>query len=230
MRKYSRIYTDRGIDVVALLTKPAHVYKPISNGRATVSKIADALMSPDGGAGRPLLVHGFSAGGFLYGNLLCDLGQRGDEGVALVERIRGLVFDSPVDLNGVPFGLSRAVMNAEGTLPQRLIQGALEAYLSPNGPVRQYYQEASDAMHGSGFGGFSSPLPLPSLFLYSDADTVTRTADIQTVMREWTEAGASIDEVTFDGTKHVMHLQSFPDRYEEAVARLLGECGLLAGK
>ena len=122
LRKYSSLYTSRGIDVVALHTKPAHVYRPISKGRQTMAEIVDCLTSPDGGAGRPLLIHGFSAGGFMYGNLLCELGSRGEAGADFIRRIKGLAFDSPVDLNGVPFGLSRAITGKEGSLTQRTIQ------------------------------------------------------------------------------------------------------------
>ena len=92
------------------------------------------------------MVQGFSAGAFMYGNLLTELGRRGAEGADFAARIKGSVWDSPVDASGVPFGLSRAIMDggvagrSEGTVGQRLLQSALEAYLSPSGPMRQYYQ------------------------------------------------------------------------------------------
>ena len=67
----------------------------------------------------------------------------------------------------------------------------------------------------------SSPLAVPSTFIYSDADTVTNTADILTVCDEWRAAGSSVEQVEFEGTKHVMHLPADPARYEAAIDRLL---------
>ena len=223
MRKYTSLYTQRGVDVVAMLLRPEHVYRPVSQGRQATEQVVDALTAADT-IERPLLIQGFSAGAYMYGNLLTTLDARGAAGVAFTQRIKGFVFDSPVDLDGVPFGLSRAMFgnDSEGTVRQQMVQKLLELYLSPSLPMRQYYQASSDAMHGKDFSaGFSSPLPVPSTFLYSDADTVTVSDDIRAVTGKWRARGSDVEEVTFDGTKHVMHLQSYPDEYEAAVAGLI---------
>jgi len=161
----------------------------------------------------------------MYGSLLVELGSRGREGAALAERIKGFIFDSPVDLAGVPFGLSRAVVGAEGNAPQRLLEAGLALYLSEGLPMRQHYQASSDAMHGTRFSeaGFSSPLALPSAFIYSDADTVTNSDDIRVVCDKWRAAGCDMEEALFDGTAHVSHLPSAPDKYEGAVARVIAK-------
>lgn len=227
LRKYASLYTRRGVDVIALMLKPAHVALPVSRGRAAVSAIADALSQADT-CSRPLIIQGFSAGAYMYGNLLIELDARGAAGLSLSQRIRGCVWDSPVDLDGVPFGLSRAVMDgskpgsSEGSISQRLLQATLEAYLHPAGPMRQYYQASSDAMHGKAFAaGFSSPLAVPSAFIYSEADTVTRREDIETVCGEWRAAGSDVEVVAFEGTKHVMHMLADPARYDAVIGRVL---------
>ena len=223
MRKYTQIYNDHGVDVIAVLLKPHHVYQPVSKGLHTTEHIIDALTAPDT-IDRPVLIQGFSAGAYMYGNLLTALDARGDAGLAFTKRIKGFVFDSPVDIDGVPFGLSRAIFgnDSEGTLKQRAVQALLETYLSPSLPMRQYYQASSDAMHGETFSsGFSSPLAVPSAFLFSDEDSVTVTADIRTVMDKWRAVGSDVEEVVFEGTKHVMHLQGFPAKYERAVANVV---------
>lgn len=227
LRKYASLYTRRGVDVIALMLRPAHVAMPVSRARAACSGIVDAL-SQDDTSSRPLIIHGFSAGAYMYGNLLLELDARGAAGLALSQRICGCVWDSPVDLDGVPFGLSRAVMDgskpgsSEGSVSQRLLQATLEAYLHPSGPMREYYQASSDAMHGKTFAaGFSSPLAVPSAFIYSEADTVTRVQDIETVCSEWRAAGSDVEVAVFEGTKHVMHMLADPARYEAVVGRVL---------
>jgi len=226
IRKYGDLYTTRGIDVIALRLRPVHVALPVSRGRATMAAIADCLGAADNRE-RPIMIHGFSAGAYMYGNLLEELDSRGSAGLDIAQRIRGCVWDSPVDIDGVPFGLSRAVTDAtgssEGSLAQRLLQATLESYLSPRGPMRQYYQASSDAMHGKTFehAGFTSPFAVPSSFIYSEADTVTRAADIRRVSDEWRAAGSDVETVVYEGTKHVSHLPADPARYEAAVARVI---------
>lgn len=223
MRKYATLYTTRGVDVVAVLLKPEHVYMPVTYGRATTEKIVDALSTAEA-IERPIMIQGFSAGAYMYGNLLSTLDARGSDGVAFTKRIRGFCFDSPVDLDGVPFGLSRAMLgnSSEGTPPQIFIQMLLAAYLSPNLPMRQYYQASSDAMHGKEFAaGFTSPFAVPSAFLYSAADSVTVPADIQRVCDKWRAAGSDVEQVEFDGSAHVSHLLQDPQRYEAVVAGVI---------
>ena len=234
MRKYTSLYTNRGLDAIALLLRPAHVALPVSRGRAAVRTIVEAL-SHDDTAQRPVIIQGFSAGAYMFGNLLVELDARGAAGVALSKRIRGCVWDSPVDLDGVPFGLSRAVLDgskpgsSEGSMGQRVLQATLEAYLHPAGPMRQYYQASSDAMHGKTFAaGFSSPLAVPSAFIYSESDTVTRVDDIETVCDKWRAAGSDVEAVAFEGTKHVMHMLADPERYDELVARVLHKAQLVS--
>ena len=230
IRKYASLYTNRGIDVVAVLVKPEHVYRPVSHGLATAERLVEILSSSDN-TQRNVLIHGFSAGAYMYGNLLTACNARGDAGVAFTQRIKGFVFDSPVDINGVPFGLSRAIfgIDSEGTVRQRMVQIALETFLSERLPMRKYYQASSDAMHGHEFSaGFSSPLAVPSTFLYSESDSVTVSKDIQTVSHKWKACGSEVEEIMFEGTKHVMHMQRYPEEYEAAVANVVfkafGEC------
>jgi hypothetical protein len=195
LRKYTTLYTKRGVDVLAVMLKPEHVYKPVSLGRRTTETIVDALTAANT-IERPLLIQGFSAGAYMYGNLLTTLDARGSAGLAFTKRIKGFIFDSPVDIDGVPFGLSRAIFGneSEGTIRQRLVEAVLATCLSPRLPMRQYYQASSDAMHGKTFAaGFSSPIPVPAAFLYSDADSVTISKDIRAVTGKWRAVGADVE-------------------------------------
>lgn len=221
LRKYTSLYTSRGIDVLALLSTPAHVAMPLARGRASAGRIAEALGS-SGNEARPLLVHGFSVGAYMYGNLLIELGLRGGAGAAVAHRIRGLAFDSAVDYNGVPFGLSRAIAGAEGTLLQRSVHAGLDLFLSPALPFRQHLVASSVAMHGTRLGEFSSPLRVPSTFLYGPDDSVTDCQQLEAFCREWRAAGVEpVEEVVLPGSPHVSHLSAHPEAYDAAIGRLV---------
>ena len=76
-------------------------------------------------------------------------------------------------------------------------------------------------MHGKTFAAGFSSLAVPSAFIYSEADTVTRVQDIETVCSEWRAAGSDVEVAVFEGTKHVMHMLADPARYEAVAWRVL---------
>ena len=244
-RKYAQIYQANGFDVVALLSRPKHVVFPVARGRGTAKRLLSALRSPEG-RDRPVVVAGFSVGAYMFGNFLLELdalATRGTSGLrstgelavgaartgaelrAAAEdarqvggRFRGAIFDSPVDFTGIPFGLSRAVTNSEGTAAQRALEFAINAYLY--GPLYGFttvhYKASSDIFK-------RNYLSLPSLWLFSDGDTVSTPGEIRAVSARWsTPDGAAPEEVEFEGTPHVQHLPGHTAAYTDAVTRALG--------
>lgn len=76
----------------------------------------------------------------------------------------GQVFDSPVDMEGVPAGFANILV--KNRLGQLALKSSLEAYLKlMAGPVTSHYIRSSAAFH-------ANELRLPSLLLYSKADPV----------------------------------------------------------
>jgi hypothetical protein len=73
---------------------------------------------------RQLLVHGFSVGGYVWGEMLGQVEQDRDRYTALLQRIVGLIWDSAADMQDIPMGLPTAVF------PNNLIlQNALRKYV-----------------------------------------------------------------------------------------------------
>jgi hypothetical protein len=70
-------------------------------------------VSAAGNEQRPLLVHGFSVGGFVYTEMMAAM-RSSRHVVASADvkyRIKGTIMDSIVDVEGAPRGISRAVTN-----------------------------------------------------------------------------------------------------------------------
>lgn len=73
---------------------------------------------------RQLLVHGFSVGGYVWGELLGMIEQDRERYAPLLQRIMGLIWDSAADMQDIPMGLPTAVF------PKNLIlQNALRKYV-----------------------------------------------------------------------------------------------------
>lgn len=99
----------RGFDVLRVKVSACHVLCP-SRGHNVVSEILTFLTSTTR-CTQPILVHGFSVGGYLYGLTLIHIESDTDLAAAMSQRIRGQVFDSPVDFDGVPRGVGVALTN-----------------------------------------------------------------------------------------------------------------------
>ncbi|KAJ1457893.1 hypothetical protein M885DRAFT_562370 [Pelagophyceae sp. CCMP2097] len=207
LTKYAEVYGACGMDALVVSGAPKHVLRPVSSGRATVQALIDCVKEhPE----RDLVCMGFSVGAYMYGHLLNLVA----DDAALRNRIRGQVFDSPVDFYGVPYGLSTAITGGEG-LPQRLLQRSVELYMSLfHSAITVHYIASSDAFHGN-------TLTAPSLWLYSSADKVTSVQAIEDLSDKWRARGTPVERRNFGTSKHVEHLRSFPDDYRACLSVFL---------
>mmetsp|Transcript_711 Transcript_711/g.2459 ORF Transcript_711/g.2459 Transcript_711/m.2459 type:complete len:269 (-) Transcript_711:533-1339(-) len=204
LSKYAEVYAKRGdCDAILLPSTPNLVYSPAA-GRASMATLARAVADVD----RDLVVCGFSVGAYLYANFLMHL--RESKQKAIERRIKGIVFDSPVDFQGVPRGLSRSVVGAEGSIAQRALEASIHAYLALFHTVARRYEETSDFLH-------AHDLDVPSLWIFSKDDFVVPSEDVHRVIHKWQQRGHRVTPVEFSGSKHVMHLPTHYDAYDDAI-------------
>ena len=71
-----------------------------------------------------VVLHGFSVGGYLWGECLVKLDQD-EAGKATLEKIKGQIWDSAADITEIPVGVPHAVLPKNPTL-----QGALRSYIT----------------------------------------------------------------------------------------------------
>jgi hypothetical protein len=70
------------------------------------------------------ILHGFSVGGYLWGEAMNIMNQDKELYAPFVKRIRGQLWDSVVDMEGIPHGLSNAVFPNN-----KLFKISLEKYI-----------------------------------------------------------------------------------------------------
>ena len=117
---------------------------------------------------RPVIVHGFSVGGYLYSHVL-SLMENLEKFSPVKSRILGQVFDSPVDFHGIPYGISNAA--SENPFVRWLMKSSIESYLALFARyTTKIYVEHSHLFH-------NNPVRAPALFLFSKDDKV---ADVNT--------------------------------------------------
>ena len=132
---------------------------------------------------------------------------------AFYARIESSVYDCPVDFDGVPKGVSSAVLG-EGTALQKLGERAIRLYLSA---VDTEKWESSSAMFHA-----MPPRP-PSLWIYSRNDEILDIPSIEAMMAEWRARGDDVQTLVLERSPHVKNLLTAPDAYLDAVRTRVGD-------
>ena len=220
MLKYCALHHARGLDCVFLLPVWRDVLWPTERARPTMAALAAALAADEAKA-RPLVIHGFSMGAYMSGMLADNLMSAADGRFEqLRERVTCEIWDSPVDLDGVPFGVSSSALRA-GSPAQRAAQWAIETYLASRPKVMAEYRCSSGHF-------WANRLRRPSLWITSHGDTVTSVADCAAVCAAWRAQGNdAVEELVFDESVHVSHLMKYPEEYENALDRTLRAVGVV---
>ncbi|CAH1259003.1 TMEM53 [Branchiostoma lanceolatum] len=161
LQKFENIYLARGCDVMTINIKPLQLMLPKTGAQVIAEKVVDFVHQPQN-ARRPLLVHAFSVGGYLYSETLLKSLDTSSEAGSMKDRIMGQVFDSILDFTGLPDGLPAAMFKSP--LLRATLRTILKTYMAAlYKPVISNYIRASELFH-------HNPVPSPVLFLYSKVD------------------------------------------------------------
>jgi len=134
---------------------------------------------------------------------------------ALLGRIQGVVFDSPVDYFGVPDGLAFATLPTLPTL-RPIVSKGIDLALQSVRSVREFHLCASHRFY------YDVPnRDMTGLIIYSEADHVAALDPILEVHDVWSEQGMHSRLRVFADSKHVLHQRQYPEQYRAAVVRFL---------
>lgn len=218
LNKFGDLYLNKGCDVLNIRVQPNQVLRP-----KVAQRLAQRVLNYvefERHRKQPVLVHGFSVGGYLYGELLVKVQQMPEKYASFRERLIGQVFDSPVDIQGIPDGFARVL--SSNPVVQASIRNSLKAYLKLfYEQVTKHYEASSAAFH-------SNHLRSPTLMLYSKADQVGVPEAIEAVMENWTAAGIRLRWKRWEDSIHVGHMHLYQEEYIEVLMNFLEEIGLLA--
>lgn len=164
---------------------------------------------------RPVIVHGFSVGGYLYSHVL-NLMEKLDKFSPVKTRIRGQVFDSPVDFHGIPYGISNAA--SENPFVRWLMKSSIESYLALFARyTTKIYVAHSHLFH-------NNPVRSPALFLFSKDDKVADVNTCQACADHWKDKlNMNVRQKCFDSSPHVSHFYVHNKEYTQAVKDFLSD-------
>ncbi|EDO49233.1 predicted protein [Nematostella vectensis] len=157
---------------------------------------------------RPVLVHGFSVGGYLYSQVLHQMETNVDYS-SVKDRILGQVFDSPVSFSGIPHGVSNAAMKNPAL--RSLMKSTIQAYLKTTAKYTTDIYLARQQLF------YNNPVRSPTLLLYSKTDEVADAKICEHASNMWENLGMDVTSVCWDNSPHVSHFYVHQKEYVQAV-------------
>jgi alpha/beta superfamily hydrolase len=214
--KYSSIYTRNGFDVLVVSNRSKNIIVP-KRTQEIAGNVIKFLENNESYS--EVLVHGFSAGGYVWGECLVKLHESEKSG-STANRIKGQVWDSIASVDHVSVGISNSFFRQNKfmeTLLRKSIEFILAAFFET---ITKYYYRSSTYF-------LKSPVRAPVLIFASKIDQIG-TASFAKEMAECFESNnIKATLKVFPDSKHVQHYQQHKEEYEIALLDHMKKCSLM---
>lgn len=217
LEKFGNLYNRHGADVVTVKPNVSEVLRP-KKAEEVASTILDTLQSSSN-KNKPVLIHGFSVGGYFYSQTLNKI-VTDPKYASVQDRIIGQIFDSPVDFNNIPFGVSNAATN--NRLLRNTMKLSIESYFSL---TRKYTMDEYLARSKL---FYTNPVRTPALFLFSDDDPVALPESCERCVSQWKDdLGMDVTSKKWDSSPHVSHFYKHQEEYTSLLVEFLKKIGII---
>lgn len=169
-----------------------------------------------------MILHCFSVGAYQFGEIMAHLNDphfmghiakatesSTDPKVTIEKSIKGIIFDSAVNFDGIPEGVSKAM--SLNPLIYKPLEYYIKTHLKVAYPIAtKYYLRASKYAHGN-------YLKAPGLFFSSSKDTIGAPWMSSKIGNEWRSRGIDVKEKVFPDSPHVQHMLKYETEYKKEV-------------
>ncbi|KAK7071077.1 hypothetical protein SK128_024599 [Halocaridina rubra] len=217
IKKYADFYNNHGIDVLRIKVTPFDVLRPTKGAQVAANEVLDFLLANP--SHTPMLVHGLSVGAYLFSELMVKVKNDMDSHGHLLSRFIGQIWDSGVDLQGIPEGLPTSITS--NVALQNSMRKYLEWYLKIKYKTSTIHYERASAIIHENF------IHTPSLVMFSDNDPISTPAMNATIYRKWEAKNIPVYTKCFKGSPHVSHYMVHRKEYEDVITAFLERIGML---
>jgi len=230
IEKYRGLWLQKGFDVLTVKMNASQLLLPNYGSIPMVRDLVKFLYSvstiyPD------VVLHCFSVGAYQFGEMMAQLNDpefletvkakdTDEDPKSMIERlIKGIIFDSPVNLDGISKGVSRAMTDNPALC--KTLEVAIDTHLKLAHPVATvYYERASEYGHGN------TITHAPGLLLVSEKDHIGAPEMSQKLMDAWVANGIDVRMRVFKDSGHVQHFAKYPVEYKSEVDSFLKKLNL----
>lgn len=216
--KFANVYIEQDFDVVTVHTSPWQFMWPTKGIQVIMADLINFLHSRNDYD--RIFLHGFSIGGYMWGEALELMNAQSEKYQPVCERIVGQVWDSAADIDDIPFGTARAIFPNNPKL-QDMLRKYLEYHMKTFYQQSTiYYKRAREMFH-------SGMLSAPALILVSKADPVGTVAANSKLRDNWESVGMTTYMKIFENSPHVCHYRLYPKEYIAELYAFLDKLNLI---
>ncbi|KAK0167311.1 hypothetical protein PV327_004728 [Microctonus hyperodae] len=216
--KYANLYLEQGFDVVTVNVTPWQFMWPIKGTRVVANDLLNFLNEHNNY--QQIMLHGFSIGGYMWGEVLDFILKNPEKYKHVIERIVGQVWDSAVDANHLSIGTSRAIFPRNDVM-QKLLQKYMDYHLKIfHTQATQYYSRSSHLY-------YNNLVYSPALFFLSKVDPIGTVESNMKVRDSWDSLGIPTYVKIFEKSPHVGHFRKYPKEYVNELYTFLDKLNLI---
>jgi esterase/lipase len=159
---------------------------------------------------RQMTIHGFSIGGYMWGECLAQMQKDRTKYQSTIDRIILQVWDSAADITEIPIGVPKALFPRNPKLQFALKNYMIYHMRTFHEAATQHYIRSSQLFH-------TNYLKAPALFFVSKTDPVGSEASNRRVADTWISNGINVTWKIFERSPHVGHYQHHKSEYLESL-------------
>ncbi|KAG6803454.1 transmembrane protein 53-A [Apis mellifera caucasica] len=216
--KFANLYVEQGFDIVILSITPWQLIWPTKGSRLVASDLLEFLIEHQNY--QQIVLHGFSVGGYMWGEILDLIQSDYQKYNNVIERIVGQIWDSLADVTELSIGVPRAIFPNNKML-QNMFQKYLEYHMKAfYKQSTQYYIRSSQLFH-------TNLIHSPALFFVSKTDPVGSLSSNLRVKNQWDTVGIKTYIKVFEKSPHVGHYRKYPKEYVAELYTFLNKLPLI---
>ncbi|XP_067915867.1 transmembrane protein 53-A [Heterodontus francisci] len=218
VERYRKIYYPYGFDILTVESSILHFLWP-RYGLSYALEVLDLLHS-EPFSSRPLVIHAFSIGGFLFVQMIVATLRDVPRYLGFKARIVGQIFDSLVigDVELMAKGVSQ-MLAPQFLLPLFRRATLFYFWLLSAYTVRHYQ---------SGIRTFwETPYHSPILVFYSENDPLSSYTEVEALLCTWQRRGIRVLGKSWKISRHAGHLRQHPQEYQSTLQNFLQSLSMI---
>jgi len=219
VRKFVRLLTDAGLDVLVVNTFPWDAVSPHTCSQVIGGEVVQFL-EEHRETYEQYAVFCCSAGAYVFTETVFRIYARPSLRAHVVPRFRAQLFDSAVDVRSIP--VSIAVMLTRRPALQRCVTAYMAWFLRVRyATLTRFYHRATEIF-------YTGLLPCDAFYVYSGGDPMCPASVTEEIADQWRQNGRKLTRLVFtEGSGHCLNYVSHPEEYRRAVYSFLAGVGLL---
>ncbi|KAL6444499.1 hypothetical protein ACFW04_001970 [Cataglyphis niger] len=216
--KFVNLYMEQGFDVAVVSLTPWQLMWPTKGSRLVAADLLTFLKQNE--SYQQILLHGFSVGGYMWGEALDLMENNKEKYNGITDRIVGQVWDSIADVSEISIGFPRAVF-PKNMMLQSMLRKYLEYHMKTfHQQATHYYIRSSQIFH-------IAPIHVPALIFVSRTDPVGTVPSNLSLRDTWESSGIKTYVKIFEESPHVAHFYKYPKEYVAELYAFLQKLNLI---